>query len=195
MDTEKELLSIISKEDFNILLEKFKRKFGKPKKTKRLAIQCTDYDYQDIDTRVRVTNGVAEIIQKVGKWNATSRIEIRTPLPPSSDAVFNAYKTLRNLLKRHKIETSIIQLENWVFERANFEIKLTHQFGKKDVYNYEIEVLSDELSPLDIASKFNMPIDSPLTTPEFWKQWNESVNLYADQLSDDELKNIISNYF
>jgi len=192
--TETEILSIISEDDFKKLLGKLRKKHGMPKETIRLAIQCTDYTYQDIDTRIRITDGKAEIVQKVGGWDAKSRVELVTPLAPSVDVVLNAYQTIRNLLKGNEIETSIIQLKSFIFEYSDFEIKLTHQFGKKDVYNYEVEVFNGKLTPLEIASKFEMPINTPENTPEFWKRWNKTVNLSADRLSDTELRSTIANY-
>lgn len=71
---------------------------------------------------------------------------------------------------------------------------MTYQFGKKDAYSCEIEVFDHALDPEDIAKKYNLPICLPSQTQDFWKKWNETVNLSATELSDEELLRIISEY-
>ena len=192
--TEKEIWSILSKNDYEKFLEVLKSTGLVPKQTKRLAIQATDYYRKDLDTRIRITNGIPEIMQKKGGWNDDIRNEIAIPLAPDSHIVLSAYKMIRNLLTGENIETAIIQTENTIFNNKEYEIKLTHQTGKVDVYNYEVEVYNHDLDPMEIITKFEMPVNSPNKTPEFWKEWNSKVNLSADLLTDEQLLEIIKSY-
>lgn len=194
MASEKEIWSRISQKDFNKFLNSLKEEIGEPKYTKRLAIQATDYDRQDLDTRVRITNGTAEIMQKKGGWADETRVEISTPLSSDATVILDAYRTIRNMLGGNNIETSVIQTENFVFETDKYEVKLTHQSGKCDVYNYEIEVYDHDLNPKDIVVQIGIPIDSPESTPEFWREWNSTVNLMADQLEKEDLHKLIESY-
>lgn len=44
MATEKEIWSKISEENFKLFLRKIETKLGKPKHTKRVSLQATDYN-------------------------------------------------------------------------------------------------------------------------------------------------------
>lgn len=194
MTEEKELLTILSKEEYEVILARLIKKFGDPEIVKRLSLQSTDYRWADVDTRIRITNGKAEIIQKVGDWKKQNRHEIIIPLPSDPKIIFDMYKIFMNAMRDEKVLTPIMQYENKLFKTKDFEIKLTYQFGKKDAYNCEIEVFDHALEPDDLAKKYNIPVHLPAQTQDFWKNWNETVNLSATELSDEELLNIISKY-
>lgn len=194
MTEEKELLTILSKEEYEKVHAYLVEKFGDPEIVKRLSLQSTDYRWADVDTRIRITNGKAEIIQKVGDWKKQNRQEITIPLPSDPKIIFDMYKIFMNAMRDEKVLTPIMQYENKLFKTKDFEIKLTHQFGKSDAYNCEIEVFDHALEPDYLAKKYNIPIHLPTQTQDFWKNWNETVNLSATELSDEELLNIISKY-
>lgn len=194
MAEEKEILTILSKEEYEKVLAKLIKKFGEPKIVNRLSLQCTDYRWADIDTRIRITNGEAEIMQKVGDWKKVDRVEISVPIESNANIIFDLYKIFRNMMRDSEVLTPVIQLENRLFRTNDFEIKMTHQFGKVDVYNCEVEVLDNKLEPEDIIKKFGIPIHLPEHTQDFWKKWNERVNLDANKLSDKELMGIIEKY-
>lgn len=194
MTEEKELLTILSEEEFKDVLVSLEKEFGKPEIVRRLSLQSTDYRWSDVDTRIRITNGKAEIIQKVGDWKKQNRQEITIPLPTDSKVVFDMYKIFINAMRDEKVLTPIMQYENRLFKTKDFEIKLTYQFGKKDAYNCEIEVFDLNLEPEDLAKKYNIPIHLPTQTQDFWKKWNETVNLSATELTDEQLSKIISDY-
>jgi len=196
MTLEKEILVIINKGEFERTLSSLTQKLGKPKKKKRLGIDCSDYSRQDIDNRIRITDGQVELMQKVGGWNDEKRQELRLEVEDSPEMAVMAYKIIRNLLTGDKVETCLIQNENYIFETKDFEIKLTRQIGKKEVYNYEVEVKDHGLSPREVARKMGLPDKKPVVhTPEFWSRWNGEVNLRIDDLSDDELLGIIRKFF
>jgi len=194
MTEEKELLTILSKKEYEEVLARLLKEFGKPEIVKRLSLQSTDYRWADVDTRIRITNNKAEIIQKVGDWKKQNRQEITVPLPSDPKTIFDMYKIFMNAMRDEKVLTPIMQYENKLFKTKEFEIKLTHQFGKSDAYNCEIEVFDLNLDPEDLAKKYNIPVHLPAQTQDFWKNWNETVNLSATELSDDELLKIISDY-
>lgn len=198
MAEEKELLTILAKDEYEQVLTRFKNEFGEPKVQKRLSLQSDDYSQSDIDTRIRITNGKAELMQKIGDWkNITkgkSRTEVSIPLPSDSDVVAGLYRIIRNLMKGSKIENIVMQFESFIWESEGVEIKLTHQFGKSDAYNCEFEVFDDFQKSEELMKKYNVPIDLPAQTEDFWRNWNEKVNLNADELSEEELLEIIKKY-
>lgn len=194
MTEEKELLTILSKKEYEEVFARLRKEFGEPEIVKRLSLQSTDYRWADVDTRIRITNGKAEIIQKVGDWKKQNRQEITIPLPSDEKVIFDMYKIFMNAMRDEKVLTPIMQYENKLFKTKDFEIKLTYQFGKKDAYNCEIEVFDHALEPNDLAEKYNIPVHLPAQTQDFWKNWNETVNLSASELSDEELLEIITKY-
>jgi uncharacterized protein YjbK len=195
---EKELLTILSEAEYKRVLTRLKKEFGEAMIQKRLSLQSDDYGQTDIDTRIRITNGKAELMQKVGDWkNITkgkSRTEISIPLPGDVDVIAGLYIIIRNLMKGSKIENIVMQFESFIWESKGVEIKLTHQFGKSDAYNCEFEVFDSLHKPEDLMKKYDIPINLPKQTEDFWRKWNEKVNLNADNLTDGELLEIIKKY-
>lgn len=198
MTEEKELLTILSKDEYKQVLTRLIQEFGEPKVQRRLSLQSDDYGQTDIDTRIRITNSKAELMQKVGDWkNITKgkpRTEVSIPLPSDSDVISGLYKIIRNLMKGPKIENIVMQFESFIWESEGIEIKLTHQFGKSDAYNCEFEVFDDLHRPEELMRKYNVPINLPTQTEDFWRKWNQKVNLNADKLSEEELLEIIKKY-
>lgn len=194
MTEERELLTILSKVEYDQVLKILLDKFGKPKIVKRLSLQCTDYRWADIDTRIRITNCKAEIMQKIGDWKKVDRVELAIPISSDPKIIFDMYKVFRNMMRDDEVLTPIMQYENKLFKTKDFEIKLTYQYGKKDAYNCEVEVLDSRLDPEEIAKNLSIPIHLPTQTQDFWKKWNETVNLSATEISDEELLDIIKKY-
>jgi len=198
MTEEKELLTILSKAEYKQVLIRLRKRFGEPRIQKRLSLQSDDYGQTDIDTRIRITNGKAELMQKVGDWkNITkgkSRTEVSIPLPSDVDVIAGLYKIIRNLMRGSKIENIVMQFESYIWGSEGLEVKLTHQFGKSDAYNCEFEVFDSLRKPEDLMKKFNVPINLPTQSEDFWRKWNEKVNLNADKLSDEELLEVIKKY-
>jgi hypothetical protein len=198
MTEEKELLTILSEDEYKLVLTRLRKEFGEPKVQKRLSLQSDDYGQTDIDTRIRITNGKAELMQKVGDWkNITkgkSRTEISIPLSSDAGVVAGLYRIIRNLMMGPRIENIVMQFESFIWESEGIEIKLTHQFGKSDAYNCEFEVFDSSHKPEELMNRLNVPINLPTQTEDFWRKWNEKVNLNADKLSDGELLKIIREY-
>ena len=198
MTEEKEILTILSKSEYEDVLSHLKKNLGVPKTQKRLSLQSDNYDQEDIDTRIKITNGEVELIQKVGDWkNITtgkSRTEITIALQKDAKNILNLYKVLRNLNKDTNVQNIVMQYESYLWKIDDYEIKLTHQFGKSEAYNCEVEVFSDSLNPENLAKKYNIPIHLPTQTQDFWRKWNKNVNLLAEGLTDTDLLKIIKKY-
>lgn len=191
---EKEILSLTTKNFFEKYISRFSQEIGLPRKKKRLAMQVTDYNRNTLDTRIRITNGEPEIMQKKGEWSSESTFEISIPLAKDPEIILNTHKALRNMLESENIETAIMQMESWIFDTERFELKFTYQTGKKDVYNFEIEVKDLNLDPKVIAEELGLKLELPGTDAEYWKNFNEEVNLRAADLNDEEILEIIKKY-
>lgn len=191
---EKEILSLTTKNLFENYISRFTNEISQPKKKKRLAMQVTDYNHNTLDTRIRITNGEPEVMQKKGEWLSQSSEEISVPLSKDPEVILNAYKVLRNMLESENVETSIMQMESYIFDTSTYELKFTYQTGKKDIYNFEIEVKDLNLDPSEIAEELELELDLPGTEADYWRKFNEEVNLYAKDLSEEEILKIIKKY-
>ena len=191
---EKELLSLIDQNEFEEKLKQFSQKFGPYNTNRRLSIQITDYNRQDLDTRIRITNGQTKIMQKIGDWTSDTRQELEVDFVNNAEEILKLYKLTLNLLNSQNVETLIIQMNNYIFENDKFELKLTHQKGKQDKYNYEIEVFDHNDDPYEIANKLGLKLDLPENTIEYWKKWNKEVNINIKDLSEDEFLAVVSDY-
>jgi len=198
MAEEKELLTILSKDEYKQVMSRMQKKFGNPKNQKRLSLQANNYDNEDIDTRIRITDGEVELMQKVGDWKniikGKSRSETIIPLPKNAKLILALYKIICNLTRGPNAQTIVMQYSNLLWKADGFEIKLTRQFGKGEGHNCEIEVSDHTLDPSKVAKELDIPIHPPGQTQDFWKKWNEKVNLNADKLSDEELLEIVKKY-
>jgi len=198
MTEEKELLTILSEAEYKKLNKLLRSRLGQPKKQNRLSLQSDNYSQVSIDTRIRITNGKAELMQKVGNWKkitkGQTRTEISAPLPDNAETVLAFYQIIRNLVQGQSVENIMMQYESYLWGNEKFEIKLTHQFGKSDAYNCEVEVFDYSLKPQNLAKEYNIPIHLPMKKKDFWRKWNKKVNLSIDSLSDQKLLNIIKKY-
>lgn len=192
---EKEVWGQLTHEQFDEKLLELKEKFGEPKKFQRLAIQITDYDRKDLDTRIRVDHGKVRIMQKIGDWNAEVReeVELEVPVANSKDVV-KLYQLLNNLVSGEHISRMVMQFENYVFDEDDFEIKLTRQFGLQDVYSFEVEVKNTEHSPIEIAREYSLEPDLEEKDDKYWKDFSEKINISVDDIEKSELESIISKY-
>src|SRR3989304_8111989 len=113
---EQEAWGLLTKSQFNQYLAQFTKKFGKSKHQKRLSFSFWDHRYNEIDTRIRITNGKAEIVQKIGQWeNVTQweRMERIVKLPRDAQQIFNAFKIFRQLLPASE-SCNIMQYDNYL---------------------------------------------------------------------------------
>ena len=206
---EQEAWGELSKDQFEEFLRLFGERFGEPGRHRRLSISFWNHEMNEIDTRIRITDGVAEIMQKVGQWEGVSqwdRSEIHLKLASDPQQIFNAYKILRNLLPEHEV-CHFIRFDNFVFRQPDFEIKLAHQSGKSNKYNFEVEFLNDQAeldkhrAQLDDKSDLDVILKSlgltdlvTVTNEEFWNKWNEELNLSDMDLKEEQIIELIKEY-
>lgn len=93
---EHEVLGQIDLELFKSLLSKFKTQFSTPKIVKRLTFSFWDPEIsKTVDTRIRITNGVPLVMQKVGEWEGKKSLkmeEISLGLDPEVTEIYTVYK-------------------------------------------------------------------------------------------------------
>ena len=77
---EKELLTILTEKEYKRSVSFLTKKYGKPKLRKRVSLQSDNYDQENIDTRIRITNGKVELMQKIGDWKNITKGESRTEI-------------------------------------------------------------------------------------------------------------------
>jgi len=192
---EKEIWGQLTEDQFNSKLVELTSGLGQPKIIKRLALQITDYNRKDLDTRIRIDQDRVRLMQKIGDWNAPVREELELDLSISTaNEVFALWKLLENLLVGDNVKKTLMQLENRVFDTNDFEIKLTHQFGMRDAYNFEIEVKNVDEDPVTIGQLYGLEPDLSVKDDKYWQEFNEKTNLDISVLNEQDLKNIISQY-
>ncbi len=193
---EEESWGILTKQKFEHFLIMFTKQFGKPIHSKRLSFSFWDHNRNEIDTRIKITNGNAEIMQKVGIWERTNkwtRSEQHVQLPKNYLDVFNAYEILRVLFPGKKV-CHILQHENYIFKHQDYEVKLTHQFGKTDKYNFEVEANNDKVNLNQVLTDLELSELVKITSVDFWDKWNEEVNLNDTDLNKEQILDIIKKY-
>ena len=195
---EKEVRGFLNKDDFDSKLGAFEQKFGVPKKSRRLSITFADYDNLTLETKIRITNGVCEVVQKVGEFTALEREEITVSLVNANeDVVFGLYKTYRNFLKDVKNPMlTLIQHQNFVFLTDMFEIKLYRQFGNSEFYAFEVESLvdMDNIELDNFCNKNDLLIDENYNNKDLIKIRNTKVNMDMKNISDTDIRAIIRSY-
>ncbi len=104
------------------------------------------------------------------------------------------FNILNNIISDKLSYKNIIQLENYIFNKEDYEIKLTHQFGKEDIYNFEVEVFNHNLDILKICNDNNLVSDLEKKDNNYWKEYNKKVNLDMKNLDILKIKTIIESY-
>jgi hypothetical protein len=193
---EEESWGVLTKEQFESFLDKFTKKYDKPIHSRRLSFSFWDHARNEIDTRIRITDGKAEVMQKVGgigDQKVRVRTETRTALLANTEDLFNTYKIFRVLIPDND-SCFIYQHDNYIFKQPDFEIKLTHQLGKVDKYNFEVEVDTSKINMNQLLKELGLSEMVTLTNSEFWDKWNEELNLKDTDLEEEKIREIITQY-
>lgn len=188
---EKEIWGELTVKEFQEGLTLLSKKFGNPNEKRRLSIEVSDWDNQSLSTRIRVTDGEVELMQKVGDWNSEAREEIAVILEGKATTVHNVYRMLINLSSGGNLNTYLMQHHNYVWDTPEYEIKLSHQTGKSDKYNFEIEARNNDLDIISVAKELNLRPDLSEKGPDFWAKWNEAVNLDPQELPEGGLLKLL----
>lgn len=193
---EEESWGILTKKQFDQFLDQFTKKFGVPIHSKRLSFSFWDHNRNEIDTRIRITNGKAEIMQKigdVGEGQKRVRSERKIDLKSDLNEIFNSYQIFRVLIPGND-SCYIYQHDNYIFKQPTFEIKITHQSGKTEKYNFEVEAIGNNID-LSLILKDLKLFDLITTTDvEFWNKWNEELNLKDHDLDEKQIQVLINKY-
>lgn len=190
---EDEIFGVLEKKVFDDLKLSLESSFGKPHNKKRIGLGLFDRGNKEVDTRIRINDGVAELVQKVGQWEnveVISQKEITMVLNQTPDEVFNCFLILKNIAKPY-CPIKVISLHNLIYRNEKVEVKLTHQYGKSDRYTFEIELIDQDVNLIEVAKELGMARYIIKTDEAYWNKWDKEVNYTTEELSDEEILEII----
>ena len=195
---EKELRGEIDSDTFTQKCAEFTKKYGQPDHYRRLSLLAIDLD-TPVDSRVRITNGQCEIMQKcrVGKSRDMSeKIEISIPIAADPTTVFNAYQILINQLSTYQPErllTITAETENHIWEVSDCEVKMSHLYGNGNFYNFEIEARAPESDIVAVAENLDLVDILDFSSPESKKR-RKALAHNLSIMPKKALLNLISSY-
>jgi len=171
---------------------------GNPNESKRVSLAIADYDNLTLETKIRITNGKAEVVQKVGEFTATDREEITIKLENlNSEALVDLFRTYKNFLN-DKVSPmlTLIQHENYVFKNDRVEVKLFRQFGNDEFFAFEVEALVEmDDSELDkFCADNGLRVDPDYNNYDSIQNRNSKVNIDLGSIDSKELKSIFDRY-
>ena len=121
--------------------------------------------------------------------------EVELALPEDLDYFVELFEIIKNLLIYSETGfMRLLQFENALFKTKNYEVKLTHQYGKTDIYSFEVEVNKEEFDPVAISKKLGLEPDLSVKTNEFWMNYSDRVNFNIKDWTIDQLKGELSRY-
>ncbi len=192
---EKEVWSEITKDLYEEKLKEFTNSLGKPRFQNRVAIRMGHSDNIALNTRMKIDDGKPFILQKTGGLNNMNKNEVELALPEDLDYFVELFEIIKNLLIYSETGfMRLLQFENALFKTKNYEVKLTHQYGKTDIYSFEVEVNKEEFDPVAISKKLGLEPDLSVKTNEFWMNYSDRVNFNIKDWTIDQLKGELSRY-
>jgi hypothetical protein len=201
MSLENEVIGEINKEIFTSKKIEFTKSFGEPSCKKRLGLMVFDRNNPDVDTRVRITNGKAEVMQKILKnedgQGHYKKDEISFDINSSVDDIFNAFLTYTNLLQEkysNGLIRLLVQTENYIWKVENYELKISYQFGKNDYYTFEIEAINEKCDVKQVQSQLGLIPTENHASKERKEFRATQVDLNANEMSLEEVRSVIKNY-
>jgi hypothetical protein len=192
---EKELWGTMPFDKYNTKVELFTKEFGEPRKSKRLALRFGPNERMYINTRIRITDGDAKLMQKVHERDESTADENELDIPNNSDYIINLFKTYKVLLQDFEnTHFRLIRFENLIFDTKDYEIKLTHQFGNDEIYSFEVEAKTEDADIKGFCEKYDLIPDPNANSDEFWVEYNKRVNVDVANWSNDQLREVIEEY-
>ena len=192
---EKELWGTMPFDKYTKKVELFTKEFGEPRKSKRLALRFGPNERMYINTRIRITDGDAKLMQKVHERDESTADENELDIPNNSDYIINLFKTYKVLLQDFEnTHFRLIRFENLIFDTKDYEIKLTHQFGNDEIYSFEVEAKTEDADIKGFCEKYDLVPDPNASSDEFWVEYNKRVNVDVANWSDEQLREVIEEY-
>jgi len=195
---ESEITADITKESFDKYIKRFTKELGIPEIKHRVSFMILERG-KPLDNRIKITNGRAKIVQKLktppnslGKRvNEEIEIDISNNLVSIKDAI----KLLQHFYDIYNIQPLklIVQHENYIWLKKDYELKIAKQFGKQDLYLYEIETLSN-ITPESIQNKLGIKADFDSFSLERQALRRNDIDIPFDELKENELDEIILKY-
>jgi len=195
---EKEIRGFIDKNTFTSTRERFANFLGQPTESRRLSLVIADYDNLTLETKIRITNGKAEVVQKVGDFTATDREEITIKLDGlSAGQLVDLFITYKNFLNdKPNPMLTLIQHENYIFRNDRVEVKLFRQFGNDEFFAFEVEALVEmEDAELDkFCADNGLVVDPNYNNYESIQKRNSKVNIDLRSIETNMLESIVRSY-
>jgi len=190
-----EVRGTLSEESFYNDLKRFSEQFGEPFRQRRMAIRIGTLNKYGINNRIKITNGIPEIVQKIGSVSSLIREELSFKIGRDIDEIYQAYLVLRNTITDPLLKRSVImQFDNFIFKGKNFELKFAHQTGKLDKFVFEVEAKEDNLDLEKVCKELNLNPNMQSMSEEDWIKWNADLNIDADELDEKYIKALIKSY-
>ena len=193
---ETEVLSGIPKAEFDAKIVEFTAKYGQPKVQKRLGIILASYS-TEIDTRLKITNGQAHLVQKIGdgKQQVIARQEINLDLSLPATDLLKLVRMIQNLGAAIPGFTSVLQqYDSRIFDLPSCEVKFYHQFGENSYYGFELELTQEGVDIHQELESLGLKLDGVNKDEDYWHDYDQKYNLDAVKLSDTELLHLLDKY-
>lgn len=101
---------------------------------------------------------------------------------------------MNNLVDDKNALKNIIQMENYLFDGDGFELKLTHQYGNDDSYNFEVESTAKNIDVEKICTELGLVPDLSPKDETYWNEFNKKINLDLRKMSRSELEGILKGH-
>lgn len=200
-----EVWSEMSKEIFDIKLHEFTERFGEPQKKKRMAFRFGFNDFYKINTRIRMTNGYPEIMQKTGDVpDAMMRTEIDYPLEKDAQKILDVTNFFKKILmcRFEEIHFFLLQFDNYVWRTQDFEVKISYQLGNEAIYHFEVEMMANKGQSAEenehrlqtVCDDLGLEADFSVRDNDFWEAYNKRANIDVRDWSDEQLLEVINSY-
>lgn len=191
---ETEIWGIIPENEFEKVKDTTSSQLGQPKISRRLSIEISDWNNKFLDTRIRITDGSAEVMQKVGAWNNRAKEEVRMELKNDPTIILQQIKILRNHVLQGDPRLLLYQFENYIYDTQEYELKLSHQFGAGDKYCFEVEQKNSTVDIVQVAKSYGLEEYPQERDIAFWDKWNAESSLDGLKMSDEQILEMIKKY-
>jgi hypothetical protein len=195
---ETEITADLTKENYQKYIDKFTKELGYAKIVHRISFMIMQQG-TNLDTRIKITNGKARIVQKIKQKpnNKGMRLneEIEIDIPDDVDSVLSSIRLINNYYSTFEIKPLklIIQHESHIWDTDEFELKIARQFGKSDIFVYEIESKTNK-DPEEIEKTLGITPDYDAFSDERQTLRREFGDLKYDELSEGQIVELIKKY-